>query len=119
MRLVCAWCVVALALANHRGRVLAQVVHGIWGDRVQLCIFGSSATGLLLAGGDLDLVILGIGPETQAGGGGFSVPDRKKVARLLAKLAQALRKGGAVDHRKGLQVRERGVTFFSFFFNGF
>jgi len=63
-----------------------------------LHVFGSGATGLALAGADLDLVLLGIGPESRkGGGGGFSRSEREEIVRHLRKMANYLRRVNAVS----------------------
>ena len=63
-----------------------------------LHVFGSGATGLALAGADLDLVLLGIGPESRkGGGGGFSRSERDEIVRHLRKMANYLRRVNAVS----------------------
>jgi hypothetical protein len=74
-----------------RFKVVAElrgIVSDEWGGQAQLQVFGSSATGLLLKGGDIDMVILGLGVESKDGGGGFAASDRAKVAKHLSKLVR-------------------------------
>jgi hypothetical protein len=42
----------------------------------------------MLAGGDIDMVILGLGIESKEGGGGFVASDRAKVAKQLSRLVR-------------------------------
>lgn len=58
----------------------------------RLEIFGSGATGLALKCADIDLVVLGVGPEPSAGGGGFSRNDREDLVRMLRKIEKSLRR---------------------------
>ena len=59
----------------------------------RLEVFGSGATGLLaLKCADIDLVVLGVGPEPSAGGGGFSRNDREDLVRMLRKIEKSLRR---------------------------
>ena len=61
-----------------------------------LHVFGSGATGLALAGADLDLVLLGIGPQSRkGGGGGFTRSEREEIVGHLRKMARFLRKVNA------------------------
>ena len=63
-----------------------------------LHVFGSGATGLALAGADLDLVLLGIGPQSRkGGGGGFTRSEREEIVGHLRKMARFLRKVNAVS----------------------
>jgi hypothetical protein len=55
-------------------------------------VFGSGATGLALKCADIDLVVMGVGPEPCAGGGGFSRNDREELVRMLRKIEKALRR---------------------------
>ena len=55
-------------------------------------VFGSGATGLALKCADIDLVVLGVGPEPSAGGGGFSRNDREDLVRMLRKIEKSLRR---------------------------
>ena len=60
-------------------------------------VFGSGATGLALKDADIDLVVLGIGPEASAmGGGGFSKADRADVVAALRKIEKSLRRDKVV-----------------------
>ena len=58
----------------------------------RLEVFGSGATGLALKCADIDLVVLGVGPEPSAGGGGFSRNDREDLVRMLRKIEKSLRR---------------------------
>ena len=58
----------------------------------RLEVFGSGATGLALKCADIDLVVMGVGPEPCAGGGGFSRNDREELVRMLRKIEKALRR---------------------------
>ena len=63
-----------------------------------LHVFGSGATGLALAGADLDLVLLGVGPQSRnGGGGGFTRSERDEIVGHLRKMARFLRKVNAVS----------------------
>lgn len=63
-----------------------------------LHVFGSGATGLALAGADLDLVLLGVGPQSsRGGGGGFTRSERDVIVTHLRKIARFLRKENAVS----------------------
>ena len=42
---------------------IAVVVHAVFGDHVELALFGSTATGLYLPSSDVDVVIVGVKPE--------------------------------------------------------
>lgn len=55
-------------------------------------VFGSGATGLALKDADIDLVVLGVGPQSQGGGGGFSRTDREDLVRVLRKIEKTLRR---------------------------
>jgi non-canonical poly(A) RNA polymerase PAPD5/7 len=55
-------------------------------------VFGSGATGLALKDADIDLVVLGAGPQGAAGGGGFSKADHAEVVRVLRKIEKALQR---------------------------
>ena len=58
----------------------------------RLEVFGSGATGLALKCADIDLVVMGVGQEPCAGGGGFSRNDREELVRMLRKIEKALRR---------------------------
>ncbi|KAK3260416.1 hypothetical protein CYMTET_30622, partial [Cymbomonas tetramitiformis] len=76
-------------------RRIAVAARELWpGSEVHL--FGSRATGLSLAGGDLDLVILGVVDDTHLGGGGFSKDQRKLIAQNLRKLRNRLLKKNTI-----------------------
>ena len=63
-----------------------------------LHVFGSGATGLALPGADLDLVLLGVGPQSsRGGGGGFTRGERDAIVTHLRKIARFLRKENAVS----------------------
>ncbi|OUS48376.1 hypothetical protein BE221DRAFT_189655 [Ostreococcus tauri] len=63
-----------------------------------LHVFGSGATGLALAGADLDLVLLGVGPQSRkGGGGGFTRSEREEIVQHLRKMARYLRQVNAVS----------------------
>ncbi|KAL6771457.1 hypothetical protein ACKKBG_A26460 [Auxenochlorella protothecoides x Auxenochlorella symbiontica] len=70
-------------------RSLAEVAMRLW-PHSQTMLFGSQATGLTLPGGDLDVVILGVGSELQTAGSGFSGHERQQKVELLQKLLDAL-----------------------------
>lgn len=42
----------------------------------------------MITGGDIDMVILGLGIESKEGGGGFVASDRAKVAKQLSRLVR-------------------------------
>ena len=42
---------------------IGEVVHAVFGDHVELALFGSTATGLYLPSSDVDVVIVGVKPE--------------------------------------------------------
>jgi len=66
--------------------------------RCSLHVFGSGATGLALAGADIDLVLLGVGPQSRkGGGGGFTRSERDDIVQHLRKIARFLRKDNAVS----------------------
>ena len=53
--------------------------------------FGSGATGLALKDADIDLVVLGVGPQAiEGGGGGFSKADRGDLVKALRKIKDTL-----------------------------
>jgi len=91
------------SIREHQARtqVVARVdemVRRLWGrhSNVSLHVFGSSASGLLLSGGDIDFVIMGVGPNTQLGGGGFTPTEKKTIAKLLHQLSQAMKRADLV-----------------------
>ena len=57
-------------------------------------LFGSQATGLALPGGDLDIVVLGIGPQLQRAASGFTHAQRRVLNGHLEDLLDALRRAG-------------------------
>jgi DNA polymerase sigma len=59
-------------------------------------LFGSQATGLALPGGDLDIVVLGVGPQLQRAATGFTAGQRRVLSEHLEDLLDALRRGGAL-----------------------
>ncbi|KFM25080.1 Poly(A) RNA polymerase protein 2 [Auxenochlorella protothecoides] len=68
---------------------LAEVATRLW-PHSQTMLFGSQATGLTLPGGDLDVVILGVGSELDTAGSGFSARERQQKVQLLEDLLDAL-----------------------------
>lgn len=58
-------------------------------------LFGSQPSGLALPGGDLDLVILGVGPHASAASG-FALPQRRKLTEHLRRLLDALHRQGTI-----------------------
>jgi len=57
--------------------------------------FGSGATGLALKDADVDLVILGVGPQSvKGGGGGFTRSEKQLLVQHLRTIARTLRNKG-------------------------
>ena len=65
-------------------------------------VFGSGATGLALREADIDLVVLGVGPEASARGGGFDRSDRGELVRVLRRVEKQLRKDRVVRSACGI-----------------
>ena len=89
---------------ERRDKVFAQIEASIsraYGGKSSSCslhLFGSGATGLALAGADIDLVLLGVGPQSRkGGGGGFTRSEREDIVHHLRKIARVLRKDNAVS----------------------
>jgi len=59
-------------------------------------LFGSQATGLALPGGDLDIVVLGVGPQLQRAATGFTTGQRRVLGEHLEDLLDALRCNGTL-----------------------
>ena len=63
--------------------------------RAQVHRFGSGATGLALKDADVDLVILGVGPQSvKGGGGGFTRSEKQVLVTHLRTIARTLRNKG-------------------------
>ena len=65
--------------------------------RARVELFGSGATGLALQDADIDLVVLGAGPTTTEGGGGYNRHDREDLVKILRKISKALQTGRVVQ----------------------
>ena len=64
-------------------------------SRAQVHRFGSGATGLALKDADVDLVILGVGPQSvKGGGGGFTRSEKQVLVTHLRTIARTLRNKG-------------------------
>ena len=64
-------------------------------NNAQIHRFGSGATGLALKDADLDLVILGVGPQSvKGGGGGFTRSEKQLLVGHLRTIARTLRNKG-------------------------
>ena len=68
----------------------------------RLACFGSGASGLALRGADIDLVVLGVGPECSTAGGGFNKSDRAELVSILRKIERALRRERVVARAQGI-----------------
>ena len=64
-------------------------------SKAQVHRFGSGATGLALKDADVDLVILGVGPQSvKGGGGGFTRSEKQLLVQHLRTIAKTLRNKG-------------------------
>ena len=53
--------------------------------------------GPFLSDADIDLVVLGAGPTTTEGGGGYNRHDREDLVKILRKISKALQTGRVVQ----------------------
>lgn len=74
-------------------RAVDLAARTIW-PHARAVLFGSQATGLALPGGDLDIVVLGIGPQLQRAASGFTASQRRVLSEHLEDLLDALRRAG-------------------------
>ena len=93
----------ALRREATRGRV-ESCVRRVF-PSARLACFGSGASGLALRGADIDLVVLGVGPECSTAGGGFNKSDRAELVSILRKIERALRRERVVARAQGLCPR--------------
>lgn len=70
--------------------IVDAAARSIWPES-RAVLFGSQATGLALPGGDLDIVILGVGPQLTRAGSGFTTSQRSTLTEHLEDLLDALR----------------------------
>ena len=68
----------------------------------RLACFGSGASGLALREADIDLVVLGVGPECSTAGGGFNKSDRTELVSILRKIERQLRRERVVARAQGI-----------------
>ena len=68
----------------------------------RLACFGSGASGLALREADIDLVVLGVGPECSTLGGGFNKSDRTELVSILRKIERQLRRERVVARAQGI-----------------
>ena len=68
----------------------------------RLACFGSGASGLALRGADIDLVVLGVGPECSTAGGGFNKTDRAELVGVLRRIERQLRRERVVARAQGI-----------------
>ena len=90
----------ALRREATRGRV-ESCVRRVF-PSARLACFGSGASGLALRGADIDLVVLGVGPECSTAGGGFNKSDRAELVSILRKIERALRRERVVARAQGI-----------------
>lgn len=90
----------ALRREATRGRV-ESCVRRVF-PSARLACFGSGASGLALRGADIDLVVLGVGPECSTAGGGFNKSDRTELVSILRKIERALRRERVVARAQGI-----------------
>ena len=90
----------ALRREATRGRV-ESCVRRVF-PSARLACFGSGASGLALRGADIDLVVLGVGPECSTLGGGFNKSDRTELVSILRKIERALRRERVVARAQGI-----------------
>ncbi|KAL4528093.1 hypothetical protein Ndes2437B_g00206 [Nannochloris sp. 'desiccata'] len=72
-----------------------SAARGVW-PAARAVLFGSQATGLALPGGDLDIVVLGVGPQLERAATGFTAGQRRVLGEHLEDLLDALRRSGTL-----------------------
>jgi len=71
------------------------ITQKLW-PKARAMIFGSQAAGLALPGADVDIAIIGIGPDMKSASSGYSVGQKGKVKSLLLNLVSQLLKADLV-----------------------
>ena len=84
---------------------LRETANAVFGSEASTVLFGSRATGLALPGGDLDVGILNIFDDIRNAGAGFTRKDRDKIASMLKKLLNKLRKRKVINRAQLINAR--------------
>ena len=71
------------------------ITQKLW-PKARAMIFGSQATGLALPGADVDIAIIGIGPDMKSASSGYNTGEKGKVKSLLLNLVSQLLKADIV-----------------------
>lgn len=86
---------VELNALNQLINKMDAAVRSLW-PKGKAVIFGSQASGLALPGADLDVAIVGVGPNMSSASSGFSSSAKRRLKEMLHALVQELMKRNVV-----------------------